>query len=85
MDQKTRAPHTFSFTGITWQIDFSEMTYFSGDGFTLTLFGLGADKIEVIQPVSVAIDIEPEPARICSMRKATATSKSPSRELPVLM
>ena len=39
---------SFSFTGITWQIDFSDMTYFSGDGFTLTLFAMGADEIQVI-------------------------------------
>ena len=39
---------SFTFTGITWQIDFSEMTYFSGDGFTSTTFGLGADEIQVI-------------------------------------
>jgi len=39
----------FSFTGITWQVDFEQLTYYSGDGFNLAAFGLQGDKIEVIQ------------------------------------
>jgi len=45
---------TFSFTGITWQYDFSQLTYFSDNGFSLTAFALAADDIRVIPPRSRA-------------------------------
>src|SRR5437870_1324992 len=51
----------FSFTGITWQIDFSELTYLSGDGFNQTLFAVGGDQVEVVQNIWVPVNIKPGP------------------------
>lgn len=43
---------SFSFSGITWEIDFSELTYYSGNGFNVAAINLGADQISIVPPVS---------------------------------
>jgi hypothetical protein len=48
---------TFLFTGITYRIDFAELTYHSGNGFNVMALGLGADRIDIISPV-------PEPSSV---------------------
>jgi hypothetical protein len=43
---------SFSFSGITWEIDFSQLTYYSGNGFNVAAINLGADQISIVPPVS---------------------------------
>jgi hypothetical protein len=42
---------TFLFTGITYRIDFTQLTYHSGNGFNVMALGLGADRIDIIPAV----------------------------------
>ena len=55
----------FSFTGMTWQVDFVTLTYFSGDGFNLTVFGVQGDNIVVQSPI-------PEPSTILLLASGLA-------------